>query len=668
MQPAGQVGAVEDQDQEKAAAQARRGADRRLAQQQAGNRARSQPAGSHERDSRHGEEDGDGIVGAGLQLQDRTGAPPQLHPAGAQQEEHRRGIGRGHDRAQQETLHGIQAQEVMRRDAGEPGGDHHAGGRQHQRRREQAAIGGEARAQAAVEQDDAERQRADKVGEAIIGKSEPARPILARQHADAEEDQQHGGAEARRDQARQDAGDDERGAQQQDGIGGVDRVHVFPYGSRVRAARPTVAGRLAVAGLRWDTCRMKTARNLIGLATLLWAGAGHAETYKFDSSMLPNPAGCANYQEIGGGVPDDACNQAIARETDPGAKSVLLFRRAFIEDAPGDFSKYGAALDDLGLAIKLFPGNWPALRERAYIYVEYGRWSEALADLDAQIALFPKDAAGYRERAIPRFKLGDLQGAYDDRDADIRLGGEDSAGLLARARAAMWLGRFDDASRDIAAAGASEDATKLQHMLTLWTTTSGPDAAKKCVFDEKLGDDKNLIGDCTRAFLDAKKPAEQSGALTTRAQAWLVLQHDEGASILDREIAVGLDPTNAGALSNLGFTYMQSRHSTAAAAMFDRSIAIAPAFYNYAGRAAARFNLADLDGAEADARKSNEFRRNDIALTILGDVAFARTKTYDKAKDFWIAAYDLGGRDDGLIGRLKDAGVPIPPPGSGSAP
>ena len=59
------------------------------------------PARDH-LDQRDGQEDGDRIVGAGLDFERGAHAVAQVHIAGAQKEEHRRRIGRGHRSAEQE--------------------------------------------------------------------------------------------------------------------------------------------------------------------------------------------------------------------------------------------------------------------------------------------------------------------------------------------------------------------------------------------------------------------------------------------------------------------------------------------------------------------------------------------------------------------------------------
>ena len=71
--------------------------------------------------------------------------------------------------------------------------------------REHAAKGRKARAQAAVEQDQGERDRADEIGGADVVELEAAGPGFAREHAEDEEYQQQRRAKAQRHQARQNA-------------------------------------------------------------------------------------------------------------------------------------------------------------------------------------------------------------------------------------------------------------------------------------------------------------------------------------------------------------------------------------------------------------------------------------------------------------------------------
>lgn len=363
-----------------------------------------------------------------------------------------------------------------------------------------------------------------------------------------------------------------------------------------------------------------------------------------------------------------ACDQAIASEPDARRKSDLLAKRAYARDASPTADIFRASLADLNNAISLDAGNADALHERAYIFNEIGRWREAKQDLDAQIRLLPNEPAAYDERAMSRFNLGDLQGAFDDRGMEVKLAPTASA-LLAHAKAAMWVGRFDVADQDIAEARkrAPDDklavtaADVIAAQLTLWRSVSTA-GASGCSGGEKSADytDAMLIGDCTRAFLDGPTQKERAAALSARSLAWITGANDVAGFVEDSKIAAALDPGNVSLRSNLGFAYLKSMHPGAAVREFDIAIATAPDFANYAGRAQAKFNAGDFDGAEADANKSVSYTPNRIALTILGDVAYARTKTFDKAKAYWWQAYNSGPPDDGLVRRLTAAGIAIP--------
>jgi tetratricopeptide (TPR) repeat protein len=412
----------------------------------------------------------------------------------------------------------------------------------------------------------------------------------------------------------------------------------------------------------------------VRLAVVFFALASAAS-----AAELPDPAACANYDHIKTGSDAD-CDTAITKETDPAVKSVLLWRRAYIIIDRKDFKTYPNALADLDEAIRLLPANWRALGERAYLYNEYGRWVEARRDSETEIALRPQGFHGYQERALSRFKLGDLQGSFEDRNTVVTLRPGLAGPLVGRAEARLWLGQFDEAKADLDAAAdiakrtqdqtVEEDIEGYRAELALLTKTSGKNpAAQSCSEAAKKGEfqREGLVGDCTRAFLEAKTATEKADALTSRSIARIIATQDETSAIGDRTIAVALDPDNPDLHANLGFSYIAAHHSSAAVTEFDRSIALKPTFIGYAGRASAKFNLNDIDGAFFDAKKSFEIKPNILSFWVLGDCVYARTKVYDNAKKYWIAAYRLGSRDDRLIARLKDAGVPIPPPEDASS-
>jgi tetratricopeptide (TPR) repeat protein len=410
-------------------------------------------------------------------------------------------------------------------------------------------------------------------------------------------------------------------------------------------------------------------RAKIAFCAVMIALAGRAGA----DAPAPAPQGCPDITDnktngISGS--DPACDAAIAAEKDPKAKSVLLFRRAYREDAAGDVKSYPKVFADLDEAIKLWPQNADALYERGYLDNEEGHWQDAEADLSASIAISPAEATGYEERALARFKLGKLDQMLVDDNMLVTLEPDKAENYTIRARAQMWNGKFDAARADIdkavaLAAGDAEavkTADDLRAALALWTNRSpAAPAAQACADADKnnaLGKD-GTIGDCTRAFLDASTPNDKAHALTRRANAWRKGPRDMDASLDDYEMAATFFP-KAETLSNVGWAYIRLRNSALAIEAFDRSIALHADFYNYAGRATAKCNLRDYQGALDDIKQSMAIKPNDVALIVQGDVVYAQTKSYDQAKTFWLKAWDLGDRESALVERLKDAGVTPP--------
>ncbi len=364
-----------------------------------------------------------------------------------------------------------------------------------------------------------------------------------------------------------------------------------------------------------------------------------------------------------------ACDAAISAATDLDAKASLLYTRAYNRVEVFD---YDNALLDLGQVLALEPSHLSALHERAYIWNEMGEFENAEADLDTQVRLTPDRTSNYTERAYARFYQADFQGSYEDRVRAVDLKPSDGDAVLAMARAALWLGRFDDTRRHLVTAGnlaantnnkdLRSSAEDLVKVLALWeTATPGGAHADVCREAEKTFkfDQPNLIGNCTAAFLAAPDAKTKAEILTTRSLAWKYGVKDEYEGLGDMRAAVGLQPQNADWRSNLGFAYLDSRHSWAAEREFDRAIAVDRSFAALAGRASARFNQREYDGAFEDAKASFEIQPNEVALIVLGDLSMRKG---DKAasKQYWMGAYHLGSRDDRLIERLKDVGVSDP--------
>ncbi|MEY9419899.1 hypothetical protein ABIF69_006341 [Bradyrhizobium japonicum] len=140
---------------------------------------------------------------------------------GVHQQEHCGRVGRGHDGTDQQRFRPVEVERVFGERRRDQRGQKHSDGREHDGGREHGADAGKARLQAAVEQDQGERHRADQIGGADVVELKLPGAGIAREHADGEEDEQQGRAEAQSKQARQDTGHDEDGAEQ---YGEADRV------------------------------------------------------------------------------------------------------------------------------------------------------------------------------------------------------------------------------------------------------------------------------------------------------------------------------------------------------------------------------------------------------------------------------------------------------------
>lgn len=375
---------------------------------------------------------------------------------------------------------------------------------------------------------------------------------------------------------------------------------------------------------------------------------------------------------INGDVKSDAwrtqCDEAVAREADATKRAALLFGRAY---GAIELYRYDDALTDLNAALSADPDNPRYLHERAYVYGELSEFPAAIADLDRQISLQPNEPTAFRERAYARRYVADLKGAYEDRARELELEPESASSLFARGQAAMWLGRFDDATADAMKAQklaksagderGSSEAAELLTRLGHWRDVSrGANPGSHCKM-ESLTKDKpsTRIGDCTRAFFEATTGSAKADALTTRHTAWLVLANSPDDSEEDLRIAVAFDPGNAERHINLGYSYLSNRHSWAARREFDRALAIDEHWLAFAGRGAARLNLNEIEGAIADARASMDLHPNEAAARLIGDIAFTKGDR-EGARSSYLIVYRLGSRDNGLIERLKELGVPDP--------
>jgi len=369
------------------------------------------------------------------------------------------------------------------------------------------------------------------------------------------------------------------------------------------------------------------------------------------------------------------CDAAISSETDPHEKAFLLAVRAYAKDEADRDDQYVSALSDLNLSLQLDPELALARRERAYVENELGDFKEAEADLDMQAKLTPDEVMLYVERALSRFLQGNLEGAFEDRDRVTQMLPDNASGWLGRADALMWLGRFDEAAQDLDRATGFAQRTENKDMLDQiaeqkadlgrWQTSDDAATAKRACDAAKADEDylkAALIGDCTRAFLEATTGAARADALTQRYSAIELWKQQRGAGLNDLRLAYAFDPENADRQLNLSSLLVSLGRNHEALKYLNFVIAKKPGPYAFAVRAADEYRLADYDAALRDAKKSLELKPNDLGLTVLGDLFLNVKHDAASAKLYWMGAYHLGDRDDGLKARLGKIGVGWPPP------
>lgn len=146
----------------------------------------------------------------------------EVHALRAQEVEHRRGVGRRHGGGKQEgggqrkgDVGAVPPGDVADEKPGEEGGDEHADGGEQNALGEHGAYLGELGIHSSGEEDDAERHHADELCVCGAVELEPE-PVAPEEHADEQEEEQRGYAEAIARLADEYAAEDKHGAEQQD--------------------------------------------------------------------------------------------------------------------------------------------------------------------------------------------------------------------------------------------------------------------------------------------------------------------------------------------------------------------------------------------------------------------------------------------------------------------
>lgn len=329
------------------------------------------------------------------------------------------------------------------------------------------------------------------------------------------------------------------------------------------------------------------------------------------------------------------------------------------------------ALPLLDRAVALAPDNARYLQERGFTKGDLGFYRDAAADLDRALELDADMLLALSERGWTRLQYGDFEGSVADYARAEELSEAKPDYVLGRADALIWLGRLDEAERELAKLDDEADSAKRVAELRksiarqrAFRPTGDP--AEKCrpqsVSDRQAA--TAIVDACTAAFLSSQDATKKAEFLTTRATARVVEDNGYDNAMQDYKVAAGIDPKNPDTHTNYGFSLLAIHRSWAAKNEFESAIALGPAQDNskalaLAGRARANYNLHDPNASFADAKASFEVKPTPAALDVLGDLLFDEGDK-EAAKLYWMGEYHMGVRDDGLLERLAGVGVADP--------
>lgn len=287
---------------------------------------------------------------------------------------------------------------------------------------------------------------------------------------------------------------------------------------------------------------------------------------------------------VANGAPDVALahlEKAFAR----GESVELLTLRARAHELAGDRA---AAIEDLGRALALAPGDASILAQRGWLRLadDYEKGAEE----DARASLAIKPTAGARA-LLARLELdsGHLAGAASDASAAIQLDEKDPRAWHVYARALEGQGQLAFALK------AYDTAERLDPRIPNLHLERGRARLR-------AGNGTGAIVDASAALSATRRPAS---AFLLRAQAHESLHHHAEA-IEDATRALEQDPLSAEAYEVRGTAYLglTPRNEAAARESLDRAIDLDPTrAHSYFARGMAEYYLGRAGAAVGDLEK-----------------------------------------------------------------
>ncbi len=347
----------------------------------------------------------------------------------------------------------------------------------------------------------------------------------------------------------------------------------------------------------------------------------------------------------------DACNKALGLETRPAYRAALLAARGWQKRRGGD--RIGG-LTDFEAALKIVPANDAALRGRAVMLSDLGRYDEAEQAFTAMLVENETRPLIYLDRGLVRRRAGRREQALADFDAAIQLAPGFVDALVQRGRLA--LDRKDHAAAlvDLEAATKSDPAdTPALYWYAWGLSEKGDHRAALLAFNRlvaiepgdagnwlergKVQEKRSDFAAALRSYdLGLKRASKNETLLFRRAYVLSMLRQDEAAikaygtlltayprhdvaygnrawhlvkkgdytaAFQDAKRAIALDPRNGQPHYVRGLIHFEKRDYRRARAGFDRAAALGHStieVINLRGRISLHLKLYDDAAADFD--------------------------------------------------------------------
>ena len=262
---------------------------------------------------------------------------------------------------------------------------------------------------------------------------------------------------------------------------------------------------------------------------------------------------------------------------------------------------------------------------RAYAKNDLGDYKGAIKDQTIALEIKPNNEVAYLNRGLAKFNIGDIKGSLTDFNKSININPSHAIAFSNRGAGKQFLGDPQGALAD--------------YKMALKINPRSDNAyANRCMTKRSLGDAKGAIADCNKAI---EINPQNASAYTNRGNAKGDLGDAEGA-ISDYIRTIKISPNYPQPYMMLGIYKLQAKSYKESINFFNRAekLGLGNVFV-FNGRAWARYELKDYQGALLDTNKALELNPNDAATAAILDTQglakYALGKIQSGCKDLKMA-------------------------------